>query len=395
MEALTAKRTEITQIIEGSLESVKNQANIYGLEILSITPDYMALIKNVFQTRRLSLPVMTVFFNDLADMQKAGLSLNESIDTLNETTAHMVLKKALKKISNYINDGRSLQEAFENTSIFPKIVTETIGAAEKTGTIPELMSILSGYYKYKHENMKKIAKALIYPAVIFCMLSGLSVFISLKLVPELKTFLPACASHNLSAIILISYAAFIKQYWWAILVLIAVGGFTVQYLWNIHKERLMGLIFKIPLLGDLMKSTEFSHVFLNLYVYQKSGIDIIETISNIHEANKTYLTEKLIVVRDKIFKGASLGEAFRQDKFFPPFISQNVTKGQTTGMMPACFERIYKYYDIKTKESIDAMIAMVEPLMLIVSASFLLMIVSAFILPIYTNMNQMGAGIFK
>ena len=45
IEALTAKRTEITQTIEGSLEDVKNQAAVYGLEILNITPDYTALIK--------------------------------------------------------------------------------------------------------------------------------------------------------------------------------------------------------------------------------------------------------------------------------------------------------------------------------------------------------------
>ncbi len=34
------------------------------------------------------------------------------------------------------------------------------------------------------------------------------------------------------------------------------------------------------------------------------------------------------------------------------------------GYLPQYLERIYKYYDIKTKESIGAMIAMVEPVLL-------------------------------
>ena len=38
---------------------------------------------------------------------------------------------------------------------------------------------------------------------------------------------------------------------------------------------------------------------------------------------------------------------------------------------------------------------MIEPLLLVMAALFLLMIVCAFILPVYTNMNQMGAGVFK
>ncbi len=40
-----------------------------------------------------------------------------------------------------------------------------------------------------------------------------------------------------------------------------------------------------------MKNMELSHIFLNLYVYQKSGVNIIQTITNIHQANKTYITE--------------------------------------------------------------------------------------------------------
>src|SRR5208282_5364456 len=145
----------------------------------------------------------------------------------------------------------------------------------------------------------------------------------------------------------------------------------------------------------LIKNIELSNIFLNLYVYQKSGVDIIQSITNIHQANKTYITDKLILIRDRIFKGASLGDAFRQDRFFPPFVCQNLTKGQVSGYLPQYFERIYKFYDIKTKDSIGAMIAMVEPTLLIMAALFLLTIVCTFILPVYTNMNQMGPGAFK
>ena len=395
IEALTAKRTEISQTIEGSLEDVKNQAAIYGLEILYIRPNYTALIKSIFQSRKLSSSVLAVFFNDFADFQRCGLSVNEAINTLDETASNTALKEALRKISNFINDGRSLEEAFDNTKIFPKIVPVTLSAAEKTGNIPELLYLLAQYYKFKYENKKKITKSMVYPVVVFCMLSGLSIFISITLVPQLRSFLPPSANNGLSAIILIGYADFIKEYWWAVILFLATAVFFIKYLWDNNREKLMEMVFSVPLLGDLMKNIELSHIFLNLYVYQRSGVNIIETITNIDQANKTYITDKLILIRDRIFKGASLGDAFRQDKFFPPFVCQNLTKGQISGYLPQYFERIFKYYDIKTKESIAAMIAMVGPILLMTAASFLLMIVCAFILPVYTNMNQMGAGVFK
>jgi type IV pilus assembly protein PilC len=395
MEALTAKRTEITQTIEGNLEDVKNQAAVYGLEILNIKPDYTALIKSIFQSRQLSTSAMAVFFNDFADMQRCGLSVNDAINTLNETSSNTVLKEALRKISNFINDGRSLEESFVNTKIFPKIVSVTLGAAEKTGNIPELLDLLAQYYKFKCENKRKIAKSLVYPGVVFCMLSGLSIFISITLVPQLKSFLPPSASNSLSAIILIGYSNFIKEYWWAVILFLVTAAFFIKYLWDNNREKLMETIFSIPLLGNLMKNMELSHIFLNLYVYQRSGVNIVETITNIHQSNKTYITDKMILIRDRIFKGASLGDAFKQDKFFPPFVYQNLTKGQISGYLPQYFERVYKYYDIKTKESIGAMIAMAEPSLLVIAAIFLLTIVCTFILPVYTNMNQIGAGVFN
>jgi len=395
IEALTAKRSEITQTIEGSMDDVKNQAALYNLEILSIKPDYLALIKSFFESRRLSSSVLAEFFNDFADMQKSGLTMHETINSLYETTSNDVLKEALRKISNFINDGRTLEESFQNTRIFPKIVCVTLSAAERTGNIPELLDMLAQFYRYKNENRKKITKSMIYPGVVFCLLSGLSVWISLTLVPQMKSFLPPSASQNLSAIILIGYADFIKQYWWVVILSIAGIVWLIKYLWDNSRDSLMKQIFDIPLLGNLMRNMEFSNIFLNLYVYQRSGVNIIETIRNIHQTSKTYITDKLVLIGDRIFKGASLGDAFKQDKFFPAFICQNLTKGQISGNLPQCFERIYKYYDIKTKESLAAMIALIEPALLALTASFLLMIVCAFILPIYTNVGQISSGQFK
>jgi type II secretory pathway component PulF len=365
------------------------------LEITHISPDYVTFIRNIFQNRKLSSSVLSVFFKDFADMQKSEIPLNEAINTLDETTSNMALKEALRKISNFINDGRSLEESFENTKIFPKIVSVSLSAAEKSGNIPELLELLAQYYRFKYENNKRIAKSMIYPGVIFCMLTGLTIFISITLVPELKGFLPDTSRNSLSAAVLIGYADFIKEYWWLTILLLLAIGVVIKHSWVNNRERFMEVVFSLPLLGNLLKNIELANIFLNLYVYQKSGVDIIQTINNIHRANKTYITDKLILIRDRIFKGASLGDAFKQDQFFPPFVCQNLTKGQVSGNLPIYLERIYKYYDTKTKDSTGAMIAMVEPTLLIMAALFLLMILCTFILPIYTNMNQMGAMPFK
>ena len=395
IEALTAKRSSITLVLEGNLEDVKNHAISDGVEILDVSPDYVTFIKSIFENRKLSLSALAVFFKEFAYMQRCGLSVNEALSTLNEQTSNTVLKEALRKISNFVNDGRSLEESFGNTKIFPKIVCVSLSAAEKTGNIPELLDHLAEFYTRKSENKNKIIRSMIYPSIVFCLLTGLSIFIAIKLVPLLKSCLPANSRNSLSAEILIGYSGFIKEYWWVVLLCIAAVVWLYKYLWDNYREQLMETVFKLPLIGNLIKNIELSQVFLDLYIYQRSGVNLIQTITNIHQANKTYITEKLILIRERIFKGSSLGDAFKQDPFFPTFISQNLSKGQVTGYLPQYLERIYKFYDIKTKESIGAIIAMVEPTLLVMAALFLLMILCTFILPIYTSMGQMGEGVFK
>jgi len=395
IEALTAKRTEVSQTFEGSLEDVRNQAMVYGLEILNIYPDWMAFIRSIYQNRKLSSESLCVFFNDFENMQRCGLSINESVRILIETTSNSLLKQALVKVINYLQDGHSLEESFENTRIFPKIVCVSLNAAEKTGNIPEILALLGEYYKFKHENNKKIINSSIYPAVIFCMLIGLSIFISLKLVPQLKAFLPEQSCNSLSARLIIDYAYFIKDYWWLSILLPTALIILVKYYWNNHKENLMRFFFNIPLWGNLLKNLELSQVFMNLYIYQKSGVNIIETIDNIYESNKTYITQKLVVIRDEIFKGASLSEAFKKDPFFPSLIHQNLLKSQASGTLPEYLRMIHNYYNIKTKESIERVINAIGPSLLMVTSVFLIMIACAFILPIYSNMSQLGDSVFK
>lgn len=395
VEALTAKRSELIQTMKGNLEDIENHAKIYGLEILSISPDYSAILKNIFLQTQLSYSVLTVFFKDFADMQRSGLSVNEAIHTLNETTSNKILQEALRKIANYIQDGRSLEESFEMSGVFPKMVAITLAAAEKTGNIPELLETLARYYSFKSENRHKMIKSLIYPTVIFCLLTGLSIFISIKLVPLMRSFLPPSARDGFTARMLIDYAAFIRNEGWMVILFLIALGFGLKHGWRQYQDQCMEVIFKVPLIGDLMKNAELSYLFLNLYVYQKSGVNIIQTITHIHDAHKSYVTDKLLLIRERLFKGTSIGDSFKQDPFFSSFVCQNLSKGQISGSLPMYLERIHRYYEIKSTESITAMIALVEPLLLVMAAAFLLVILCTFILPIYSNMTQLGDSVFK
>ena len=322
------------------------------------------------------------------------MSISETVESLQEACSNTVLKEGLKIINNSVNDGRSLKEAFENTKCFPRIVPILLSAAEKSGSVPEIARILGDYFKFNNDSKKRIIGSLIYPAAVFCALTVASIIISVNLVPQLGKILPSSATNNMQTKLLLSYAMFMKNYWWIVIFIPVLFIAGINYLWMEQRERFAKFIYGLPLIGQTFKEIEFSRLFLNLYVYQKSGIPIIETITNIYKEDKSYVNEKLLIIQNKIIKGSSIGDAFKSDDFFPAFIWHNLSKGQKTGDLVKYLEETYNFYDQKSKDSINILVSLINPVLLSLAIAFLGFIVCNFFLPIYQNMANMG-GIFR
>ena len=135
--------------------------------------------------------------------------------------------------------------------------------------LTEVTLILSEYFKFMNDNKTRIIKSLIYPACVFIALTVASIVIAIKLVPQLSAILPNQAEENLSSKFIIGYAAFMQSYWWIVLIFIPILVLGIIKIWGYKKDRLMGHLFKLPLLGNLIKEMELTVIFLNLYVYPK------------------------------------------------------------------------------------------------------------------------------
>ena len=394
MEALTKTGRVIIKTVEGSLTEIKNEAVFDELDILSLNPDYLMYFQSIYFKHQLSSLALATFFVDFARTQASGLSISETIDSLQEACSNTVLKEGLKIINNSVNDGRSLKEAFENSKCFPRIVPIALSTAEKSGCIPEVARILGDYFKFNNDSKKRIVGSLIYPAAVFCALTVASIIISTNLVPQLGKILPVSATNNIQTKLFLSYAMFMKNYWWLAIFILVFLIAVINYFWAEHRQRFAKFIYSLPFIGQTLKDIEFSRLFLNLYVYQKSGIPIIETITNIYKEDKSYVNERLLIIGNKIVKGSSIGDAFKSDNFFPAFIWHNLSKGQKTGDLVKYLQETSNFYDQKSKDSINTLVSLINPILLSLAIVFLGFIVCNFFLPIYQNMVNIG-GIFK
>jgi type II secretory pathway component PulF len=379
----------VNQTLKGQRQEVLDQLNREGLDLISLCPDYKKFCENIFK-EKLSGAVLSSFFKDFSRGLKCGLSAQEAIYFLNEQTKDVVLKEVLRKLSVFIMDGHSFKDAFEKTKAFPSIVLSVLDAAEKSGHLIEMSAILSEYFRFMNDNKVRIIKSLIYPVCVFVALTVASVVISIKLVPQLNSILPSHARGNFSAGFILGYASLMRSYWWVALIIPVAGVLFLMKIWQHQKDRIMKYVFSLPLLGSLIKEMECTVIFLNLYVYEKSGVNIIAALNHIHTNNPNYVTDRLVEISQKVSQGRSLGDAFKSDDFFPSLISMNIKKGEMTGNLCQYFYETYQYYDQKSRDSIEALVTLINPALLTLAVSYLGMIISCFILPLYSSMSGIG-----
>ena len=92
-------------------------------------------------------------------------------------------------------------------------------------------------------------------------------------------------------------------------------------------------------------------------------------------------------IKNKVDQGYSLGEALKTDDFFPSLIWMNIKKGETTGNLYQYFYEIYQYYDQRSHDSIESFITFINPALLSIAVAYLGLIISCFILPLYSSMS--------
>ncbi len=393
--ALTKFGNEITGSMQGRREEVIEHLINNHLMVVSANIDIETNIKEILRGRKLSYATLSTFFIDFSRMLGIGLSIYETIRTLSETTNNELLRDSLRSIAKSIKEGATLKASFEKTKIFPDIVNSTLDAAEKSGTMPEIMAILSNYFNYLNDSKNKIVKALIYPILVLISLTIALVVISKELVPQLGALLPESATNKWSTKMLMSYASFMKDSWWVMFLVPVVVSIIFIIIWRNNKDEVLSRAYSLPVLGNLLKEVGFATYFLTLYVYQKSGVPIISSITNIHKSQESYISKKFMHIKKRLMGGACLWESIKNDSFFPSFIQHNIRKGEEQGNYVEYFSHIYKYYDSKSRETINTSIGLINPILLTIAFAVLGTIVTTFFVPIYGTLGQMTTGIYK
>ncbi|MBQ7552365.1 MAG: type II secretion system F family protein [Rickettsiales bacterium] len=365
-----------------------------GYQVLSLKREWLTLTPT---TNKLSRQELITFFSSISSMDRVGVDMLRSLEMMKDDIASGGgLKNVSEKIYFFVANGDSLSTACKKAS--PSFTDDYIGLiaiAENTGNFAKIFDEIVDFIKYNYEVNQRTKSAVRGPLGTLVMTIGIIVAMSIIVLPKITTFLDDMGVKiPWYTLALIKFATFITNYWQIGIGVIAgvVIGIKVASIFNktfmIAVDRLK---LKIPIFGDLLLKLDVSRFISFFTLMYNSGADIINIIQSVSKTlSNKYLGYRIEQMQYKILDGLSIFQSINSEKVFPSMFRRLFSICEATGEIGAVLYNIKFFYDNETKETTEKVIGLIKPFLTIVLGGVVLWMALGMMMPIYSNMGNLG-----
>jgi len=382
--------------------TANNEVELYqrlrenGLELISAKPSRSV---SRFATLDLS-PIrnrdLLQLFLHLKHLTGAGVPLVESLTDVRDSMEQRRLRDIVSDILRDVTEGKTLSEAFQaHPETFGPVFHALLAAGEASGELTEAFDQIVRHLKWSEQVTSRVKKAVRYPAAILSVMVALFFFMMLLVVPKVVDFLLG-SGQELPAVTLslIATSAFVQDFWWLLVALPLALFFAKRSAHHLSEElalRLDAASLRSPLFGPLTRKialSRFSHFFATMF---RSGVPILECLTTARTVvSNRSLAKSLAAVLEDVQQGTPLSVAFRNTAEFPSLVVRMVVIGEESGRLGETLENVTEFYDQDVGESVDRMIAMIEPALTLFAGAMMLWIVLGVFGPIYGSFSKLG-----
>jgi len=329
----------------------------------------------------------------LAVMTNAGISIHDSLHEIANATTDEALKTVFSKVADDINSGHSLSAAMENFRFeVGNLTIAMIQLGEKTGNLDEALYSLANMLEEIRANIVKFKKAMAYPRnVMIAMAVAFTVLIS-YVVPQFKAiFEELHAELPLPTVILLKLEYLFNNFGPYVLAALTIAFMTFRYMINNNKEIRYGwhqFLLKTYLIKNIIMYSTLSRFTLVFSELIRAGIPIAEALATaIEMIDNLPLKKKLQSVIFTVEKGGTLNKGLEETGLFENMIIQMIRAGEDSGTLDTMVNKVAEYYKMRFDAIIDGLSEAIEPIMLFIIASMVILLALGIFLPMWDMGN--------
>lgn len=337
---------------------------------------------------------LSAFCRQFNSLLKAGVGVITALDMLGDQTENRTLKQSIYNVRDGVQKGDTLANSMKKEDCFPSLLVSMMEAGEQSGNIEIALERMAEHFEKDGRTKAALKKAMMYPIILGIVAIAVLVIMVVAVIPSFSSMF-ADMDAKLPGITrgLLSLSDFIRGYWYIIIAVIAAVVIGLKY----FSKTETGIYFfarlkvRMPAFGNLTRKTAAARFARTFSTMLSSGMSMVEALNITAGTMDNQLFKD--VVSDcavQVQRGVPLTMPLKKSELFPPLIIHMTGIGEESGNLEEMLNNCANYFDEEVEAATQQVMALMEPMIIIVLAGIVCLILAAIYGPMITMYNAMG-----
>ncbi len=385
------------QVAKGSLEaSSKDKAmsmvSSMGMYVISVEEEKGIGFK---LPGRVNKKQIAILLRQMSTMINAAIPIPVVLSVLRDDEKNETVKGMLSNIHRDVTDGTPLSSAMAAyPKYFAPFILNMVEMGEVNGKLDVAFDRIATVTEKEIKVAGKAKSALIYPIILLVLAVGMTIFLSVKVVPTFaQLFIDFGGELPGITKIMLSVSDFIQNYWYVLIIATVLIVAVVKTLWSKRESRryMERALRKIPVLKAITVSKIMGKYARVVSSMLDSGVSVIKTLTVTKGSlQQVDYEDAFSNVISEVKTGIPIYQALSNTNLFTPLTVSMTKIGEESGKIGELLNNTAEFYEEETERKIAAAMSLLEPLMTIILGVLIAFIVASIILPMFDMYSIIG-----
>lgn len=381
-----------------SRETVYAQLDRMGLIPLSVKEERTSLDLRELISRyqRIKTDDLIFFTRQLQTIVRSGIPLIAGLRALEEQTANLRLKRAIREVWTDVDRGLSFSQALsKHKGIFSEVYISMVRAGEVGGVLEGVLDRLAGILEFQMKTKEMLKSAMRYPIMVTVGILVAFFVLATYVIPRFAALFKGFKMElPLPTRVMLSLNSIVQSYG----IYLFAGLFVLMLILYAYSRTAKGrltfdrLKLRMPVIGSILlkiSMSRFAYMFENMV---RTGVPIMRALDIVARTiGNEYIAQQILEIARKTERGRGIWKPLKESKIFPPLVVHLVSTGEETGALEEMLREVSAHYDREVAYSISRLSAWIEPIMTVTLSILILFLALAVLLP-WWNMVQTVRG---
>ncbi len=341
---------------------------------------------------RVKFAELNMFTRQLFTLQRAGLPMLMSLHAIRDQSESVMFRDVISRVAGKIEAGSSLSEALAMfPSVFNSIYVNMVHSGEVAGKLEHILERLATLGEHDEKVRLHIKSAMRYPLIVVATLIMGFVFLVLFVVPKFTNmFAKFDTALPLPTQLLLLIYNTIVHFWWVVLIILGLCFFAFLKFVQTRKGRFIRdkVLLRLPVFGPMIQKISLSRFCRITSTLLRSGVPILTILDLVKGTSEnSVIAEAIENIKNSVNDGKGMLAPMKASGLFPPVVTQMVSVGEETGKLDELLVHVADYYDSQVEYTINNLVSMIEPILIIFLGSTVLFLALGIFMPMWSLMK--------